>query len=116
PSQPEYRRLALALAVLAIFCGWALIGGYGAVAAAVLAPLTTRWLVGSRRDRYRRRLEADIPDVANALADSLAAGRSLRLALSELGASLEGAAGAEFTSLAAEIELGRPTASAIVDL
>lgn len=113
PSRPEYRRLAVALAALALCFGWAALGTTGALAAAVLAPLAARWLLAGRQCRYRRRLEAALPEVANALADSLAAGRSLRGALAEVGGSLEGAAAAEFGLLSREIELGRSTTAAV---
>ena len=116
PSRPENRRLALAAILLAAIVGWLAIGSVAVVPLAVAAPATARRLVGHRRARYRNQLETAIPEAANAIADSLAAGRSLRTALGELAEVFEGAAAAEFTALRVDLELGRSTASAISGL
>ena len=51
--------------------------------------------------------------MAASIADSLSAGRSLRASLSGSAASLDGPPAAELSRLAAELELGAPTAAAI---
>lgn len=113
PTEPEYRRLILAGSVFLAALGWMLGGALVAVFLALAAPWLARLALRRRRARYRGRVSRAIPDAANALADSLAAGRSLRGALTELGAFLEGTAATEFERLGRDLELGSPTRAAI---
>lgn len=116
PSRPEVRRLAVAATTLAVAAGWLLSGPLVSLPICLLAPLASRWLIRRRRRRYRRRLDLAIPEAAAAIADALAAGRSLRAVLAGLAAGLRGAAAAEFAALGAEIDLGAPTGAAIAGL
>lgn len=113
PTDPEYRRLVMAGSVFLAALGWMLGGGWAALALALVAPWAARLLLNRRQRRYVERVGRAIPDAANALADSLAAGRSLRGALTELGAFLEGTAAAEFERLGQDLELGSSTGAAI---
>lgn len=109
PTLREKLRLAALFGLAGCALGW-LVGGFGlALLAAAMTPvLTAVGLVGSG-SRYRRRVERSLPDVARAVADGLAAGRSPRGALGSVHDSLEGEAGREFTRVGAEIAMGVPT-------
>jgi tight adherence protein B len=113
PSRPERRRLAAVGAGAALLGGWLLAGAAAAVPLAVAGPALAGWAVSSRRRRYRRSVERALPEVAAAVADSLAAGRSLRASLPAAASSLDGPAAVELARLGAELELGAPTVEAI---
>jgi tight adherence protein B len=113
PSALERRRLAVLGALAAIAAGWLFVGLELAVPLAVAGPGIATWTLASRRRRYRRGVERSLPEVATAIADSLAAGRSLRAAIAAAPGSLDGAAAVELSALAAELAVGEPTAEAI---
>lgn len=113
PSTVERRRLAVVGAGAALLGGWLLGGALVAVPLAVAGPALAASAISSRRRRYRTAVERSLPDVAAAVADSLAAGRSLRSSLPAAAASLDGPAAVELTRLGAELELGAPTADAV---
>jgi len=113
PSTPERRRLAAVGAGAALLAGWFLAGAVVAVPLAVAGPALAAWAVSSRRRRFRRRVERALPEVALAVADSLAAGRSLRASLPAATSSVEGPAAVELARLGAELELGAPTVEAL---
>jgi tight adherence protein B len=109
PSTLERRRLALIGAGGALLGGWFLGGAVVAVPLAVAGPALAGWAVSNRRRRYRRALERSLPEVAAAVADSLAAGRSLRASLPAAASSVTGPAAVELARLGAELDLGAPT-------
>lgn len=116
PSELERRRLAVvgtgALLLTALF-----LAGPGPLAiVAVAGPAAAGWAVASRRARYRRSVERRMPEIASAVADALAAGRSVRGALAAAAASLDGPPAAEMARLAADISLGIPTSEALAGL
>ena len=113
PSTPERRRLAAVGAGAALLAGWFLAGAVVAAPLAVAGPAVAGWAVSSRRRRFRRRVERALPEVAAAVADSLAAGRSLRASLPAAASSVEGPAAVELARLGAELELGAPTVDAV---
>jgi tight adherence protein B len=113
PSTLERRRLAALGAGAALLAGWFLAGPTVAVPLAVAGPGLAGWAVSSRRRRYRRALERALPEVAVAIADSLAAGRSLRASLPAAAASVDGPAAVELARVGVELDLGAPTAAAI---
>lgn len=113
PSTPERRRLAAVGAGAALLAGWFLAGAVAAVPLAVAGPAVAGWAVSSRRRRFRRQVERALPGVALAVADSLAAGRSLRVSLPAAASSVEGPAAVELARLGAELELGAPTVEAV---
>jgi tight adherence protein B len=116
PSRVERRRLAGLGAVGAVALGW-LAGGVAlALPLTVAGPALAAGAVASRRARYRRSVERSLPDISNALADSLAAGRSLRASLAAAAASLDGPPAVELARVRAELELGAPTADALTGL
>jgi tight adherence protein B len=113
PSTLERRRLAAVGGVAALLGGWFLAGPSVALPLGVAGPGLVAWAVSSRRRRYRRTVERALPEVAAAIADSLAAGRSLRGSLSAAPSSLDGPAAVELARLGAELELGAPTGEAV---
>ncbi len=113
PSTLERRRLAAVGAGAALLGGWFLAGPSVALPLGVAGPGLAAWALSSRRRRYRRAVERALPEVAGAIADSLAAGRSLRGSLPAAAASLDGPAAVELRRLGAELELGAPTGAAV---
>jgi tight adherence protein B len=116
PSTPERRRLAAVGAIVAVLCGWLVAGSSLAIALAFAGPGMTAAAVSRRRARYRRAVERSLPEIANAIADSLSAGRSLRGSLAAATASLDGPPAAEMARIGAELDLGSPTTAALEGL
>jgi Flp pilus assembly protein TadB len=113
PSIRERRRLAALGAAAAVVAGW-LVGGIDvALPLSVAGPGIAAWAISSRRRRYRAAVERALPEVATAVADSLAAGRSLRASLPAAAAYLDGPPAAELARLGAELDLGAGTAEAV---
>jgi tight adherence protein B len=113
PSTIERRRLAALGALAALLAGWLLGGAAIALPLAIAGPPLAASAVARRRRRYRRAVERSLPEVAAAVADSLAAGRSLRASLPAAAGSLDGPAAVELVRLGAELDLGSPTAEAV---
>jgi tight adherence protein B len=113
PSTRERRRLAALGAAAAIVAGWLLGGLEVALPLSVAGPALAAWAISSRRRRYRAAVERALPEVATAVADSLAAGRSLRASLPAAAAYLDGPPAAELARLGAELDLGAGTAEAV---
>ena len=113
PTAEEQRRLALvgsgAIAAMAV-----LLTGLGPLAVAAAAgPWCVGTMLARRREAYRRAIERSVPDVATAIADAISGGHSMRGALAAAAESLEGPSGAELARVAADLELGAPTAHAL---
>jgi tight adherence protein B len=113
PSSRERRRLAALGAVAAILAGWLLGGLEVALPLSVAGPGLAALAISSRRRRYRAAVERSLPEVATAVADSLAAGRSLRASLPAAAAYLDGPPAAELARLGTELDLGAGTAAAV---
>jgi tight adherence protein B len=113
PSTRERRRLAVLGALAAIAAGWLLGGLEIALPLSVAGPALAAWAISSRRRRYRAAVERSLPEAAIAVADSLAAGRSLRASLPAAAAYLDGPPAAELARLGAELDLGAGTAEAV---
>jgi tight adherence protein B len=113
PSGIERRRLALVGALAAVLGGWLIGGPAAALPLSVAGPAAMGWAISSRRRRYRRAVERSLPEVATAIADSLAAGASLRAALSAAARYLDGPPAAELARLGAELDLGAATVDAV---
>ena len=113
PSTVERRRLAAVGAAAALLAGWFVAGAAAAVPLGIAGPGLAGWAVSNRRRRYRRAVARALPDVAAAIADSLAAGRSLRASLPAAAASVDGPAAVELARLGAELALGAPTGEAV---
>jgi Flp pilus assembly protein TadB len=113
PTTVERRRLAALATAAAVLGGWFLGGMTLALPLSVAGPAAVGWAIGARRRRYRRAVERSLPEVATAIADSLSAGRSLRASLPAAVTSLDGPPAIELTRLAAELDLGAPTAAVV---
>jgi tight adherence protein B len=116
PTESERRRLALVGAGGLLAAGLYLAGPGPAPLAAVAGPAAATWAVARRRARYRRAVERGVPEVATALADALAGGRSVRGALAAASASLEGPPAVELARVRADLELGASTAESLAAL
>ena len=113
PSEEERRRLGwiagLALGALAV-----LLAGPGPLAGiAAAGPAAAGWLIARRRQRYRLQVEADVPEIATAVADAVAGGGSLRAALLGAGSALSGPSAVELARARAELDLGLPPREAL---
>jgi tight adherence protein B len=116
PTEAERRRLA-ALATGGLLAGVLFVAGPGPAPLGALAgPGATAWAVARRRARYRAAVERGLPQVATAIADALAGGRSVRAALASAAGSMEGPPAAELARLRAELELGASTAEGLAAL
>jgi tight adherence protein B len=113
PGVVERRRLLIVGAALALGAGWLVAGPLAGMALAAGGPWAVARLLRARRERYRRAVDAELPALALALADSLAGGHSLRGALGEATRSLSGAAGHELRRTNAELAAGAPTEVAL---
>jgi tight adherence protein B len=113
PTEAERRRLA-ALGTGALLLGGAFLLGPGPAPFLALAgPGAAAWAVAHRRARYRRAVERGLPQIATAVADALAGGRSPRAALASAAGSVHGPPAAELARLRADLELGGSTAEAL---
>lgn len=111
PTPPERLRLAI-LGALSLFAGgWLVAGPVVGLLAAVLAPWGTAAVARWRRARWRARLADGAAAVARALADALAAGHSIRGAISEAAhaAGIPGPAGRELRAAAGALAVGERT-------
>jgi tight adherence protein B len=116
PTEGERRRLA-ALGAGALLLAALFITGPGpAPLGAVAGPGVAAWAVARRRARYRRAVERGLPQIATAVADALAGGRSVRSALASAARSMEGPPAAELARLRADLELGASTAEGLAGL
>jgi tight adherence protein B len=113
PGVAERRRLLLAGAGVALLTGWLLLGPLPGFALGSGGPWLVARLLRARRERFRRAVDAGVPELALALADALAGGHSLRGALVEARRSVGGAAGYELDRACAELEAGAPTDEAL---
>jgi tight adherence protein B len=113
PSEAERRRLA-ALGTGALTLAALIVVGPGpAVLVAPVGPAFASWVLAARSARYRRAVERGLPEMARAIADALAAGRSIRAAVGSASTSLAGPPAAEMARVRADIELGASTAEAL---
>jgi tight adherence protein B len=113
PTELERRRLAV-LGTAAIFAvALVLLGPGPAPFLAAAGPAAAAWAVARRRAAYRRAVERGLAEVAVAIADALAVGRSARAALAAAAASLDGPPAREMERVRAELALGTPTRDAL---
>ena len=116
PTRDERRRLALVGALALLAAGLYLAGPGPGPLLAVAGPVVATWAVARRRARYRRAVERGVPEIATALADALAGGRSVRGALAAASASLEGPPAVELARVRADLELGASTGDSLAAL
>lgn len=116
PSVRERLRLAGLAGVASIALGWFVAGPGVAALLAALAPFCAAAVVNKSAVRYRRAAERSLPDLARAVADSLAAGLSPRGSLIAAGQSLDGEIGYETRRLGRMLQLGASTGEALDSL
>jgi tight adherence protein B len=116
PGAGERRRLLAAGAAVAFVAGTATVGPLAGVALGAAGPWAAARVLRIRREHYRRAVDAGAGAVAIALADALAAGHSLRGALTEAAAGTGGQAGHELRRTAAELAAGAATDAALDSL
>ena len=113
PTDAERRRLAVLGTIALLLVGFMVIGPGPAPFLALAGPGAAAWTLSRRRARYRLAVERGMPQIATAVADALAGGRSVRAALSSAAASVEGPAAAELARVRADLDLGTSTADAL---
>jgi tight adherence protein B len=116
PTRPERRRLAALGTTALLTAGAVMVGPVPAALLALAGPGAVAWILAARRARYRTAVEGGLPQIATAVADALAGGRSARGALVAAAASVEGPPAAELAQVRADLELGVPTAEALAAL
>jgi tight adherence protein B len=116
PGAVERRRLLGAGASIAFLTGWIVAGPLVALALCAAGPWTVARLLRARREHYRRAVDSGADAVAISLADALAAGHSLRGAVTEAARSIGGQTGHELRRTAAELAAGAHTEAALDDL
>ncbi|MBJ7355306.1 MAG: type II secretion system F family protein [Thermoleophilaceae bacterium] len=97
-------------------CGFAALGVLGAPIGMALAPFGLRAAIRSRRRRYAARIDSCAPELALALASSLAAGRSVRGALLTAGAATPEPLASELDRAAVDLTLGGGIGDALASL
>jgi tight adherence protein B len=116
PTGAERRRLGVLGTLALMGAGLIVVGPGPATFVALAGPSAVTWIVAARGRRYRRAVERGLPQVATAVADALAGGRSTRAALVAAGSSVDGPAAAELARLRADLELGTSTAAGLASL
>jgi tight adherence protein B len=116
PGALERRQLLVCGAIAAFGLGALLFGPLAGTLVAFAAPLVVSRALRARRLAYRGAVEQGAPQLARAVADALAGGRSLRGALLDAPATVGGAAGAELRRVSAELAAGQPTDAALESL
>lgn len=116
PGARERRRLLVSAGLVALALGTLLAGPLAGAAVATAGPWATGRLLRSRRERYRRNVEAAAPAMAVALADALRAGHSLRGAVTIAAEGVPGAGGHELRRVAAELSLGAELEEALEEM
>lgn len=113
PDPVEQRRLGVLAGIVLGGLALLLLGPGPPALLAALGPAGATRVVTGRRRRYRRRLESQIPSLARGIADALGSGGSLRTALVDLAAVIDGPAGVELARVRADLSLGVPPREAL---
>ena len=93
--------------------GWVVLGPGPAPLLGAAGPAAAASILTRRRAAYRRAVDRGLPEVAVAVADALAGGRSPRAARGAAAASLEGPPAIEMHRVRTELTLGAPTREAL---
>jgi tight adherence protein B len=113
PGVADRRKLLLAGSAAGLGVGALLAGPLAGATLAAACPWALARLLRARRERYRAAVQAGVPAAAEAMADALRGGHSLRGALLESARSTDGAAGHELRRVAAELATGARTEDAL---
>ncbi|MCB0876630.1 MAG: type II secretion system F family protein [Solirubrobacterales bacterium] len=106
PSERERRRLGLVAGAMLGGLSVLLTGSVPLAGLAAAGPAAAGWTVARRRRDYRRAVERDIPAIAGAVADAVAVGGSLRLALPAAAVGLRGASAVELARVCSDLGIG----------
>ena len=116
PSEVERRRLGV-VAGIALGLLATLLAGPGPLAGiAAAGPALAGAMVARRQRGYRLRVERDVPTIAAGIADAIAGGGSLRMALLGARTALAGPTAVELARVGADLELGMPAREALQGL
>lgn len=113
PSDRERVRLQAASAVAGLVVGTGVRDLKAGLVMSVALPWLSLRLIAWHRGRYRHRLDEGASTAALVLADALAAGHSVRGALTLCGRGLSGPIGVELRAVGRELELGGETEYAL---
>jgi tight adherence protein B len=118
PTIAERRRLFALVAGCLMAAGYLVGGVVAAILISALGPLAASQALRMARERWRTHLAAGAPAAARAIADALAGGRSITMALKEAagGGSIAGAAGRELARVAHAIDAGEEPMRTLEDL
>ncbi len=107
------RRLRLAAGLAGVLAGASLLGLRGAVLCGVASTWLAPRIVAARRRRHGRRLDEGAADAAQAIADAISAGASLRTSVAAAARRLTGPLAEELGRTAWELEMGAGTEVAL---
>ncbi len=106
-------RLRVAAGLATAVAGWVILGTRGAVVCAAAGAWSAPRLARARRARHARRLDAEAPGGARAIADAIAGGASLRRSVTVAARRLHGQFAHELARASWELEMGAGTAAAL---
>jgi tight adherence protein B len=113
PGAEERRRLLLTAAGATFLTTTLLFGPIAGSVAAAAAPLLIGRALRERREHYREAVASGAAEIAVGLADALGGGHSIRGAIIEAAAGIEGPPGRELQRVASELRLGARTEGAL---
>lgn len=116
PTEEERRRLGIAAGATLGLAAMLLAGPGPLAGIAAAGPAVAGAAVARRQRHYRLRVERDVPLIAASIADAVAAGGSLRIALLGAATALEGPSAVELARVRADLELGIPPREALAGL
>lgn len=106
PTEAERRRLGLLAGVLLGALAVVLTGSLALAGIAAAGPAAAGWTVARRRRNYRHAVEGDIAAIAGAIADAVATGGSLRVALPAVASGLRGPSAVELARVCSDLDVG----------
>jgi tight adherence protein B len=109
----EFLLLWVGVTVAAGLLGAVLMGLVGLVSLAVVGAVIPPAVVSRRAKRWRRKFEAQLPDVLDLAASSMEAGHSLLTALQLVAEDADEPIGTELQRVLAETQVGRPLLDAL---
>jgi tight adherence protein B len=109
----EFLLMWVASAAVGVVLGFVVAGLLGVVAFGVLGAVVPPGVVARRTVSWRRRFEAQLPDVLDLAASSMEAGHSLLTALQLVAEDADEPIGTELQRVLAETQVGRPLLDAL---
>lgn len=109
----EFLLLWVGVGAVSALLGFVLLGPLGLVTFAVVGSMVPPVFVARRTASWRRRFEAQLPDVLDLAASSMEAGHSLLTALQLVAEDADEPIGTELGRVLAETQVGRPLLDAL---